>query len=332
MKESIKNKVDLLVSNKEKIEKEFKWGYSLMNIAAALVFTGANKEVDIDRLKECKTVLKKNTGTFSSFQSDSEAVIVSKMALADNPEQYINDVKAIYDILNKKHTFDNPYLIQGAICIYEAGRINEAEAIAEKYRELYKMMEKKHPILTSSDDIVYVVLLAMTDKDVDTIFNEIEDCYTYLKKDVKLKVGNNELQGLGEILALTSGNIREKSDKVVNLYNTILGHGVKWGKEHNEFGSLGTLIDINVDNDTLIDEIVEVSDYLKNSKGFSGWTLDNKQRLMFSAMLVGDSYSENGSIMGSSAVNSTVAMVIAEEVALMICMMACVTAATTVNN
>ena len=117
MKESIKNKVDLLVSNKEKIEKEFKWGYSLMNIAAALVFTGANKEVDIDRLKECKTVLKKNTGTFSSFQSNSEAVIVSKMALADNPEQYINDVKAIYDILNKKHTFDNPYLIQGAICI-----------------------------------------------------------------------------------------------------------------------------------------------------------------------------------------------------------------------
>ena len=43
MKESIKNKVDLLISNKEKIEKEFKWGYSLMNIAAALVFTGENR-------------------------------------------------------------------------------------------------------------------------------------------------------------------------------------------------------------------------------------------------------------------------------------------------
>ena len=118
MKESIKNKVDLLVANKEKIEKEFKWGYSVMNIAAALVFTGADKDVDIERLKECKKILEKNTGALSSFQATSAAVIVSKMALADNPEQYIKNVKAIYDVLNKKHVIDNPYLIQGAICIY----------------------------------------------------------------------------------------------------------------------------------------------------------------------------------------------------------------------
>ena len=52
MKESIKNKVDLLIANKENIEKQFKWGYSIMNIAAALVFTGAGKEADIERLKE----------------------------------------------------------------------------------------------------------------------------------------------------------------------------------------------------------------------------------------------------------------------------------------
>nr|MCR4938464.1 DUF4003 domain-containing protein [Lachnospiraceae bacterium] len=309
MKESIKKKVDLLVANREKIDKEFKWGYSLMNIAAALVFSGAEKSVDIEKLKECKNILKKNTGALSSFQSSSEAVIVSKMALADNPEQYIKDVKAIYDTLNKNSIIDNSYLIQGAICIYEAGRMNEVEHIAEKYRELYKKMEKKHPFLTSTEDIVYVVLLAMTDKDVDTIFNEIEECYTYFKEDVKLKVEKNEFQGLGEILALTDGDIKEKSDKVVKLYNTILEHEVKWGKEYSEFSSLGTLIDLNVDNDTLVDEIVEVSDYLKSSKGFSGWSLDNKQRYMFSAMLVGGSYSENNNLMGSSAVNSTVAMV-----------------------
>lgn len=332
MKESIKNKVDLLIANKENIEKQFKWGYSIMNIAAALVFTGAGKEADIERLKECKKILEKNTGALSSFQANSAAVIVSKMALSDNPEQYIKNVKAIYDVLNKKHVIDNPYLIQGAICIYEAGRMNDTEMLAAKYRELYKKMEKKHPILTSSEDIIYVVLLAMTDKDVDTIFNEIEDCYEYLKKDVKLKVGNNELQGLGEILALTDGNIREKCDKVVNLYNTILAHGVKWGKEYNEFGSLGTLIDINADNDVLVNEIVEVSDYLKSCKGFGGWSLDTKQRQMFSAMLVGDSYSGNGSLMGSSAVNSTVAMVIAEEVALMICIMACASAASSASH
>ena len=60
--------------------------------------------------------------------------------------------------------------------------------------------------------------------------------------------------------------------------------------------------------------------------------LDNKQRLMFSAMLVGDDYGEGGNILGSSAINSTVAMVIAEEIALMMCIMICTTTATTVND
>ena len=109
MKESIKNKVDLLISNKQKIETEFKWGYSLMNIAAALVFTGENREVDIERLKLCKQILKKNTGVFSSFRSYSEAVIVSKMANAADPEQYINDVKFIYEKLKRSSFSDSSF-------------------------------------------------------------------------------------------------------------------------------------------------------------------------------------------------------------------------------
>lgn len=332
MKESIKNKVDLLISNKQKIETEFKWGYSLMNIAAALVFTGENREVDIERLKLCKQILKKNTGVFSSFRSYSEAVIVSKMANAADPEQYINDVKFIYEKLKRSSFSDSSYLIQGAICIYEAGKLSEAEILAKKFWDVYNKMNKKHPFLTSSEDIVFVILLAMTDKSVDEIVNEIEDCYSYMRRNVKLNIGDNEYQGLGEILALSSGDITNKCDKVTGLYNSILAHGVRWGKEYNEFASLGLLIDLGVDNDTLINEIVEVNNYLKDSKGFSGWTLDNKQRLMFSAMLVGDDYGARDNHLGSSAINSTVAMVIAEEIALMMCIIICTTTASTVNT
>ena len=144
MRESIKNKVDLLVSNKEKIEKAFKWGYSLMNIAAALVFTGENKEVDIERLKMCKQILKDNTSIFSSFRSYSEAVIVSKMANSADPEQFLNDVKIIYEKLKRNTLHDNSYLIQGAICIYEAGKMNEADMLSEKFWDIFTpMMMKK---------------------------------------------------------------------------------------------------------------------------------------------------------------------------------------------
>lgn len=335
MKDSIKNKVDLLVENKAKIEKEFKWEYTLMHIAAALVYSAVDKEVDLERMKECRQILKKNTSAFSAFRDNSEAIIVSRMALADDPEKYLNDVKLIYEKLSKHRVFDSSFLIHGAICIYEAGRMDDTEIITEKYMELFKKMEKKHPILTSSDDIVFVILLAMTDKNVDTIFDEIEECYTYLKKEIKLKVDSDELQGLGEILALSGGDIRVKSDKVVKLYNTFREHGVKWGNEYNEFAALGTLTDadtvIGVDENVLVDEIVEVSDYLKTIKGFGDWSLDNKQRLLFAAMLVGDSYSINDKLLSSSTINSTVAMVIAEEIAIMMCIMICVTSSSTTN-
>ncbi len=329
MKESIKQKCDLLISNKDKLEKEFKWGYSIMNIAAAFVFSGAQRTVDIERLKSTREVLKKNTGAFSSFRGHGEAVIASKMALKDNPEQYLNDIKTVYEKLHKGSIFDNEYLVQGAICICDAGRIYDADSIVEKYKELYKKMGKEHPILTSSGDIVFAVLLSLTDKSVDQIINEMEECYKYLKKELKLKVGSNEIQGLGEILALTDGDMKAKCDKVVKLYNTFKEQGLKVGTDYNEFASLGTLVDIDVDYNTLVNEIAEVAEYLKAAKGFGSWSLDNKKRLMFASMLVGDSYGTDSGLSNSAAISSSVAMVIAEEIALMMCMMICVSSTTT---
>ena len=331
MRDNIKNKVDLLVRNREVLEKEFKWGYNIMNIAAALVYTGVNKEVDVARLKECKEILKKNTGMFSSFQSYSEAVVISKMALKDDPEQYLKDIKMVYEKLNNKTVFDSSYLIQGAISICEADRLYDAEMLAGRFKEIYKKMEKKHPFLTSSDDSPFAVMLALTDKPVDQIIDEMEECFTYLKKQIRLNVGADEYQGLGEILALTGGDMKEKCDKVLALYNTFSEHKVKWGREYNEFASLGTLIDLDVDNNVLVEETVEVANYLKNIKGFGDWSLDNKQRLLFAAMMVGDSYNDSAlrsSTTVNTTINSTVAMVIAEEVALMMCMMICATAST----
>ena len=115
----------------------------------------------------------------------------------------------------------------------------------------------------------------------------------------------------------------------MKLYNTFAEHKMKYGTSYHEFASLGSLIDIDVDTDELVDEIIETAEYLKNGKGFGGWSMDKKQRLMFAAMLVGDSYEADKVLIDNAAVSSTVAMIIAEEVAVMTCIMAATTAATT---
>lgn len=327
MKEIVKNKVDLLISNRVSIEKRFKFSNSIMNIAASLIFTGAEREADIEKLKECKKIVTKGAGAFSALRATVEPILVCKMALSENPEQYFADVAEVYDKIKKsKIASDNGYFVQAAISIVDAGRIAETEAIIDEYKTIFKRMNKEHPILTGSEDIIFAVLLAMTDKDVDTIIEEMEDCYKYLKKEVKLKVGANEIQGLAEVLTLTDGNMREKTDKVLAIYNAFLDKGVKYGTSYNEFSSLGALIDLDVDKDTLVDETIEVAEYLKENKGFGSWSINSKQRIMFAAMLVGDAYQKGTIESTTSVVNSSIVMAVAEQVAIMACIVAATTA------
>ncbi len=329
MNEVIKNKCDLLVANSLQMEKEFKWEYSLMNISAAMVFSGAGKEVDVQRLKESKKILKEKTGVFSIFRSQTEPIVVSKMALAADPAQYLDDLMLVYDKVSKGTIFDNGHQVQASIIICDAQKVAQADAIVDKYKELYKKMSKEHPMLTSSEDTAFAMLLAMTDKPVDTIISEMEECYTYMKKDVKISVVAEEFKKLSEVLTLTSGDMKEKCDKVAALYNAFKDHGMKYGSSYNEFASLGALIDLNVDTDALVVEIIETADYMKESKVFGKWSMDKKQRLMFAAMLVGDFHCADNMLLNQSALSSTVAMVIAEEIAIMMCIMAATTSTTT---
>ncbi|MCR5214208.1 MAG: DUF4003 domain-containing protein [Eubacterium sp.] len=335
MNEKVKAKVDLFIENKEKIEKCFTFSDCMINIAASLVYTNVDKEVDVEELKACKKMIEKTTGVFSGFQSTSMPVIASKMAISNNPQQYIQDLKKVYDIISKGMWSDNGYLIQAASSIIEAGRVFETEELAVRYKDLYKKMNKEHPMITGSDDVAFAMLMVLTNKDNDSIIGEMEECYKYLRSQLKLKVGANEIQGVSEVLTLSDENVKDKCDKVINLYEAFLNQGLKYGNEYTEFSTLGTLINVDLNYRELVSEISEVEKLLKNTKGFGNWTINNKLRLMFAAILVGDvygaidDYDASVRAASNSAINSAVAAVVAEEVALTICMMTCIS---TINN
>ena len=117
MKDDIRSKCDLLFRNKELIDKEFKWEFAMMNVSAALVFTGANREVNVEKLKECRKMLKKEAGFFSYLRAEMEPVVVSKLAMANDPQRYLDDLKTVYDKIKHGSVFDSGYMVQAAICI-----------------------------------------------------------------------------------------------------------------------------------------------------------------------------------------------------------------------
>ena len=328
---AVREKCDLLLQNRNELTKVFKFENNMMGIVASQIYVDAGRRVEPARLKECKKMLEKNTGILSSFRSTAKMIVISKMAVSDNPQQYLATLKNVYSKMTKGVFADSGYLIQASILICDAGRADEADSIIAKYRVLYKKMSKKHPMLTSSEDISYAVLLAMTDKDVDTIISQIEECFHYLKKEKKINVGANEIQGVAEVLALANGDLREKCDKVALIYETFKKQGVKYGKYYNQFASLGTLTDIEIDTEELVNEIIETSNYLKHEKGFGGFSMDGKMRLVFAVMLVGGVYTRNSEVTNNSIITSTVALVVAEQIAVMICIMAATSSAAYYN-
>lgn len=308
MNTNTRRKIELLAKNRDLIGKRFAFNDNLMLNVAALIMTGADWEADVDKLLECRKILRKNVGFFSSFKGRSEMSVVCKMALSSNPERYFRDVKEAYDKLSKGRFAESSYIITAAAALCDMGKAGLMDQYIVKFNELYKRMNKAHPFLTSSDDISLAMLLALTDKSVDQLMSEMETGYNYLKKECRIPAGSNPCQAMSEVLAATGGDMRGKCDKAVRFYYSFYSHKARYSSSY-EFESIATLIDINVDTDSLVEEIIETAEELKHIKGFGSWNIDSKMRLMFAALLVRQAYADQ-----TSSISNTVANAVAEEI------------------
>ncbi|MCR5304732.1 MAG: DUF4003 domain-containing protein, partial [Lachnospiraceae bacterium] len=183
--------------------------------------------------------------------------------------------------------------------------------------------------LASDHDICFAILLAMKEKSVEDVVEEVDEMYRILKE--RFAFHDSAVYSLCQVLAVYEGTPAEKCEKVTDIYNELKDAGVKYGKEY-ELASLGTLIDVNLETKALAAEIEETDQYLKTKKGFGFLDMGKETRYMYSAMLVSDCYAKEGTNNRVAVMEGTVAMVVEEEVALMIMMMSMLTVTTIINN
>ncbi|MCR5824296.1 MAG: DUF4003 domain-containing protein [Lachnospiraceae bacterium] len=329
MKDFIKEKCDLLVKNREAVHQAFAFEYEVMEVAAAFAFTGAGVQVDSERVKEVKKFLRKKKGPFSAMRDVGEALTVARMAASDDYEAYYEKLNMIYEKIKKKRPFNRAYLVLAAANLCESGKDDEIDAIIADFDELDKRMNQEHPFLTGGEDWSVAMLLAISDKSVDSIINEMEECFDYLRLS-KVRAAKNGIHGMCQVLTLMDGDVKTKCDKVIELFEKFRAHGVRYGREV-EFPALGALADSKVDSDTLVEEIIEAADYLKKHKGFGCLSLNKATRLMFATMVVSEAYEQqNGAVASASLVKKSVlsnalTLAVAAEVAMMIIIVACAT-------
>ena len=300
-----------LVENYRILAAGNKMEFTEMLLACAGIYLAAGKEPDMDRVKECKKLLKNKAGVFSNFRGSDELLVRCKMALAPDPERYFESVENAYQRI--KTFFSGEQTVLAAMILAEQGG---SDNLAEKTKQIYKEMKDAHPWLTSENDLPFAALMAVSGRDASVVYAEAEEIYASLKG--KLKADKDTIQMLSHILAIRSGRTEAKCEKLCALAEGLKAAGHSLGRG-SRLAILGILADSGLPTDTLVDRVCEADDFLKQHKPFRGlFGVGRDCRRMFAVQMVQASLSEEDSLSTSAMLAASVELAIITMILMMI--------------
>lgn len=328
MKESLKNLCDSLVENRQTVKSVFPLENNYIYPVCAEIFTEKQLYADVDKLENCRRILKEQTGIFSNFRGIIKAVVISMMAVDANPEEKLRRALSVYSLL-KERFLTSQYLPVASMAISSLAPENKYEELSERTRKIYEAMKAEHPFLTNSQDSIYAALLALSPKTDENLIDETEKCYDFLSGEF---FSSNAVQSLSHILAFLDGSSEEKCRRTLSLYRQLKENGCRYGTNF-ELPTLGIAAMVPMEIEEIAVDIAEANEYLSDKRGFGFFGIGGKQRLMHAAMIAAtDIIGKNDIPARSAAMGGIVALVAAQEAAICAAVAASAAAASASNT
>ena len=311
MDRQIESKCLGLVENYRILAAGNKLEFTEMNLACAGIYLAAGVKPDLDRLKECKKLLKSRAGIFSNFRGSDELLVRCKMALSRDPAAYFDHLESEYRRI--KTFFSGEQTVLAAMILAEQG---SSEGLAEKTKQIYQDMKTAHPWLTSENDLPFAALMAVTGRDSVSVYAEAEEIYEILKKN--LRADRDTLQMLSHILAIRSGRADAKCEKLCALAGGLKAARHSLGRG-SRLAILGLLADSGLPAEALVERICETDDFLKQHKPFRGlFGVGREGRRMYAAQMVHTALSGEDSFGASAMMAASVELAIVTMILVMI--------------
>ncbi len=311
MKDTVQRSCEDLIQNRDTVKQVFSWDGGLIHLACAGIYVMKDKKADRAVLEQCRKLLKEKLGIFSNFRGTARSPIAAMLAVSGNPERTLDNGIAVYELL-KKDFWGSTYLPLAAMVIAQTAAPSDYQKIACRTREIYKRMKAEHPFLTSGEDSAFCALSALSDRSDDELISDMEACYSRLKPEF---FSGNAVQSLSHVLSLCLGAPEEKCSRTMELFNQLKAAGRKYGTEY-ELPTLGILAMADVPCEQLVQEMLEIDEWLSAQKGFGFFgSISRKQRLMYAGILAQKEYI-SGETVQTAAVHSAVALVVAQEAAM----------------
>ncbi len=325
MKTDVIRRCELLGENRQIFGKAFKWESDYMAIAAASIVTSMGQLANISKIEECRKILKSNSSWVSVFRGNTMVPLIAKMSMVDNPEEYLKKVMNIYDLMCKNKLKGGEFRVMAAIELADQVDLIQVDRYIAKSADIYKRMSKEHSILTSSEDIPFAAMLALTDMDTEYMINDMEKSYDILAKKFFSK---NAIQSMTHILTLCSDAPEVKCQKVLDVCERLKKAGHQFGSGY-ELCALGLVVLIDESVETIVDLICEADNIITKTKGFGGLSMGKAERRLLATQMVASSYNSDINASNNATVNSMLAITLAVEACLVLCAISASDAATT---
>lgn len=277
-------------------------------LGCANIYTMHNMEVDVARLRECKSLIKKHVSVINNFRSYGFSTIASLIAVTDDPEQTLVNGLQMYTLL-KEFFFTSDYLPFASMIIGQSADPADFPALAAKTRSLYNRMKGEHFFRTSAEDCGLCALMALSDKPEDTLVANAEACFDTLKPEF---FSGKAVQSLSYVLGLADIDPKLACEKTMQMYGILKDRGYKYGSFF-ELPTLGSLALSDADYNQIADKMIEIDMWLSKQKGFAA-RRQPKSRLMYAGTLAQKDLMDSNSLQESSTI-AAMSLVIAQMMA-----------------
>lgn len=327
MNQELQERCQLFVDNKNALDKGFVWDGATIMPICAMLHAQKNQKVNVEKMKECRKILKGKVGVFSGLRSYGEMVLLSKMALAENSTEYLEKTLQAYALFKKYKLSEDAFTAMAAMLLVDHVDMTRWELTIEAAKRIYTRMKKDHPFLTGTEDVSFAILMAMSELPEEWMMQEMEACYQALHKKFGATDGS---QSLSHVLAMNQEDTAKKCEAILELDALFKGKKKKF--DSRGIVMYGSLYMLQMDKEEMLDAIIEVDAYLKQQKGFGAFSVDSYQRLMYATMLVMNQYEQDDSRVQMSVLNNVIATIIAEYTAMLTTLTVVMLASSTTNN
>ncbi len=299
-------KADLLASNMQMLKGKFVWQSILLRRLAALLYAARGSRINMRSLEESFNLIKEDTSWVSYFRGNSMMSVATLLSLNTNKRRQLANTLNVYEQMKKTRFWSSDYLVVAAYQIAEGTSEDKYAETIRRAKGFYDGMKAQHPFVTGQDDYIFSALLGLSSIEIESGLNRIEAFYRALKPHFNSFGG---VQTLAQVLTL-GGKDDDAVNRVLDLANAFKQRGMRLDREYN-LPSLGVLSLLPTNNDTLVDDVIEVYELLRTKKGFGRWSVSKQELLLLSSALVAFEYADDaGDCVVASALSTSLTNII----------------------